>query len=135
MGITDAFKAIDTIGNTIDDNIESRQEAEDTRTERLRIDMTSDNKLSKLIRPLITIYSGILFGALSILDIWFEIDENTIYATGLTFGTCIGFYFNSKRQERVIEKKSNAAIQIEKLKARDGIKENRHNRRMERKNK
>ena len=122
-------KLINKAVDVFDDNFESSQEAEDTRTERHRIDMASDNPLSKNIRPYITIYSGLIWGVVHILSIWFEVNDAVLYSASAVFGSCIGFYFNSKRQERIVEKKSAAGIKLELMKQRQINKEARHNRR------
>ena len=118
-----AGELIDKVGNNVDKVHESGEERQSALTERLRIDMSSDNKLSKSIRPisliwllsLYTLLAGLIAG-LMYADItvepllWFS-GEVTVL-----LGTVLGFYFNSKKAERIQEKRALATIKIEEEK-------------------
>jgi hypothetical protein len=117
----------DKAANVVDDNVYSNQEAETERTKRLAIDMASDNVLSKLIRPIITIYSGLIWGAIHIASLWFTVPDTISWSVSAVFSACIGFYFNSKRQERLTEKKGAAAIKLELMKTKQELRQNRRN--------
>lgn len=117
------IEIIDKATDVLDDNIQSQQEIENERTERLELDMASDNQLSKMIRPIITIYSGLIWGVVNLLAIWFEVNDGLLWSVGGVFSACIGFYFNSKRQERITEKKNAAAIKLEMMKTRADIRQ------------
>lgn len=108
-------EAVEKTGKAIDNNFESGEERQEQLTERLRIDMSSDNFLSKNIRPATLIYLMIAFSVIIGFDIaGFEVDPwISSQVSALLFGA-FGFYFNSKKAERVYEKKAKAAIRIEK---------------------
>ena len=48
------------------------------------------------------------------------------------FVTCVGFYFHSRRQEKIAAKKTDAAIKIEALKTKHELREERRDSRAER---
>ena len=140
--IPDPTKILDKAGAILDDNFESEEERQKTLTERLQIDNTSPFKLPHLIRPISTIFSGILWG-LSIIwtliiatiliskvgikeasNMILSSDSIIMYvlgATTTTYATHIGFYFNSRKAEKINAKKAFAAIAIEKEKSKVAI--------------
>lgn len=126
----DLDEAVDKVFNTIDDNIESEQERQATLTERLRIDNTSPFKLPHLIRPVSFIWAmaneTILTWA-TIFVVFFakDIDQNAsntlmaaLAANTTVLGTIVGFYFNSRKAEKIAAKKGMAAIEFEKQKGK-----------------
>ncbi len=129
----DPTEIIDKAINAVDDNIYSEQESQDTRTDRLRLDMLSDNWLSKSIRPIITIFTGIIWGVSIVVSYYIDVSDTALYSASAVFMSCVSFYFHSRRQEKIIAKKSNAAIQIKKMEMREEKRKSRHDRRMERK--
>lgn len=120
---------IKSVGDALDKNITSAEErAEATKaitsvlldfqskvntevTERLRIDMSSDNKLSKVIRPLSMIFTTAVFAILSVTDgnihladSTFTIGEDYIAIYKALLLLQYAFYFGSKTIERVTDK-------------------------------
>ena len=119
---------------------------ENQASSRHQTDMDSDSKLSKAVRPISTFYSGVIWG---ISVIWtLKIADNLISTVGIeeasslilspdsivmyvlaatttTYGTHIGFYFNSKRKERVELINAKAAVELEELRTRAEIRSER----------
>ncbi len=134
---------VDKIVDGVTDITDDVTKIVDPRTERLRIDTTSPFKLPHLIRPISTMYSGVIWG---ISIIWALIiasvliskvgieaassqimssDSIIMYilaATTANYGTHIGFYFRSRGNEKINAKKAYAAIEIERHKAKVAIK-------------
>jgi len=127
MSLKDATKIIQATGKAIDDNTESGEERQQQLTERLKIDMGSDNKLSKSIRPITLIFLLLLEGFIVVTEgaFGFEIDVATKTQVGLLLGAALGFYFDSKKQERIAQKNASANIQLEKIRVKAEIKEKR----------
>ena len=133
-GIADATKLIDSIGDSIDKNIESGEERQQSLTDRHKVDMSSDSWLSKNIRPLTLIFlmvcqtaiiGAAIFG--TIIDPWIVGQVGT-----LLFGA-FGFYFNSKKGERMMAKRIEGATKIEEMKIKAQLKENRRDNKLDRK--
>lgn len=112
-------KTAEQIGDAFDNNFESGEERQGQLTERLRIDMASDSMLSKNIRPAILIYlvsAHFIILVASILG--YKVPEVvSIEVTSLLFAA-FGFYFNSKKGERIYEKKVKGSIDLEEKKQR-----------------
>jgi len=114
---------IDKVGTNADKLTESGEERQKELTERLKIDMASDNKLSKSIRPISLIWLLTLYTLLALLIctlLYMDITvEPLLWFSGevtVLLGTVLGFYFNSKKAERVQAKRAAAAIEIEQQK-------------------
>ena len=135
-------KLVETVGNAIDKNITSKEERlilknEFTKiiqdheakiqgelTERHKIDMTSDNKLSKLIRPMTLIYLVIFLSCLVFADSItpintviensvttsydaFAVDPAWIKLLTILLVTVFSFYFGGRElQKWLINKKA-----------------------------
>lgn len=120
-------------GKAIDSNTESGEERQRELTERLRLDMASDNKLSKAIRPLTLIWIQLIFTFILVAHVYgAQIDPWIIGQVTVLLGTVLGFYFNSKRAERISEKNATANIQIAKLKLKAELKQDRKDAKVER---
>lgn len=137
--IKDILGVVPDLTKFADSSFESEQERQETNTRRLTIDTTSPFMLPHLIRPLSTLWSGFLWG---VSIIWTLIiasvlinkvgikaasamimssDSIIMYilaATTTTYGTHIGFYFSSRKAEKINAKKVQAAIEIESEKAK-----------------
>ena len=112
-------KLIDSVGSNADKLTESGEERQATLTDRQRIDSTSPFKLPHLIRPVIALVALLLqigIFVASVMEI--PLSEHIIYEIGALNAATIGFYFNSRRNEKINAKKTAAAIKIEKIKAR-----------------
>ena len=132
--LTQADKLINSIGGQINQNTESEQERQATLTERLKIDMNSDNWLAKAIRPLQAAWYAILYAALALVAmVKFGADATIaatiICTTGAIVTSIIGFYFSSRKAEKlmskqlasseaIIEKKLSAGIKMEETKVK-----------------
>jgi hypothetical protein len=134
VNIVDPTKIINDVVETIDDNVYSRAEHEADLTSRLLIDQQSDNWLSKAIRPIITlwamainsvIWAGLLFTPNTV-------DDTVVITAGGVLTSAIGFYFYSKRSERITAKKMAASIQIEKIRAKSDVRQARKDARLRR---
>jgi hypothetical protein len=123
----DKLDIVDDVFETVDDNIYSRAEHEADITSRHLADSKSDSKLSKAIRPVITIWAMAIN---TFIWVWAIVTQTwpdptmTITAGGV-LTSAIGFYFYSKKTERVVAKKAAAAIQIVKMEAKLANKEKR----------
>ena len=118
----------------ITDNLTSTSEERDSElTERLRIDMQSDNPLAKMIRPITLIVFLVLEGFIVIASAFDKtVDIAISTEVSLILITIIGFYFESRKREKIAERNAKANMQIEVMKQRETRKERRHERRMER---
>ena len=121
----DPLAAADKLINAVDDNYLSEQESEDIRTERQRIDMQSDNPMAKVIRPLVTLLSGLVWAFSIVYSFFKDADPIALASATSVFVTCVGFYFHSRRQEKMQQKKADTALKVERMKARHEIREER----------
>ena len=132
-----ATKIISDVTESIDKATANQQ------SERLKIDTTSPFKLPHLIRPISLIFSGIIWG-ISILwtlvlatilimkvgieqasDLMLSSDSIIMYilaAATTNYGTQSGFYFDSRKKEKISLKNANAAIKIKRLETKAEIK-------------
>ena len=131
--IVDPLKAADKLIDAVDDNVYSEQESQEERTERLRIDMESNSPMAKIIRPLITLISALVWAFAIVYSFFKTADPIALASASSVFITCIGFYFHSRRQEKINAKKSDAAIKIERMKTRHELREEKRDARAERK--
>lgn len=107
---------IDKVLNIVDSKISSDKEREQIRTDRLNIDNTSPFKLPHLIRPIAFIWAMVLQTVLSVVSL-FEYPDQLLIVLGSNTAiltSIVGFYFNSRKQEKLVAKKAAAAIQIAK---------------------
>jgi hypothetical protein len=123
MTIPDPTELVDKVSESIDDNVYSRQEAEADRTSRHLADMQSDNKLAKMIRPVMALWAMFINSILWIMSYFrVEVDDTIVLTAGGVLISIIGFYFESRRAEKINAKKASASIQIEKLRTRHEIR-------------
>ena len=72
-------------------------------TNRHVTDMQADNKLSKLIRPLVTIWAIVAFTAIAVLGYFGYVADPEIKSTlNLVLGLSVGFYFPGRTLEKWI---------------------------------
>jgi hypothetical protein len=147
-------KTIDEVTDVVDKSFESEQERQEMLTERQRIDSTSPFRLPHLIRPISTMFSGLIWGvsiiwaliiaSIKISELGIEQASSVILAsdsivmyvlaaTSTTYGTHIGFYFESRKKEKITAKKASVALDIERMKVKEEIKLNRKEERQNRK--
>jgi len=119
---------------TVDDIHYSKGEQEADRTARHLADMQSDNWLSKSIRPMITIWAIVINSFLWIgQTLGLDVNESVMGAANGILIAIIGFYFVSRGAEKVFSRRSAASIQIEKMRTRHELKEERKENRRARK--
>ena len=108
---------VDKALDIFDKKVTSREQV---RTDRLNIDNTSPFKLPHLIRPIAFIWAMVLQTVLSVVVLWKYPDQLLIVFGSNTaiLTSIIGFYFNSRKQEKITAKKASEAIQIEKDKTK-----------------
>lgn len=107
----------------VDDFTESAEERQATLTKRHEVDMLSDNKLSKSIRPITLIVLLGLQVVLVVLSAFgLHADPAIISQHGVLLLGAFSFYFHSKKAERVAEKNAAANVKIEELKLKHANK-------------
>jgi hypothetical protein len=143
--LTNILGTADKAMDFADDSFESREENEATRTQRLQIDTTSPYKLPHLIRPILAIWAAVNETILTTATIFLaffveDVDPNATntvlaaLASNTTILTAIvGFYFNSRKAEKINAKKAEVAIEIERMKEKAEIRKDRKDERLERK--
>ena len=115
--MVDVDKIVDKVTSTVDDNVFSQQEIAEMHTRRLEIDANSDSWLAKAIRPLATILTGVVWAFILVASVYREVPAEAMYASTGAFMTCIGFYFDARKREKIAKRKAIAAIQIDKQRA------------------
>lgn len=121
-------KVLDTATSAIDDNFESEQERQTTLTERLKIDTTSPFKLPHLIRPIAFIWAMSCFTILSLITLLKvgidDIVAASVMASITTILTAIvGFYFQSRKHEKISLERNKTALKLEELKTKSEIRQ------------
>jgi len=112
-------EAIEKVGESIDKNFESSEERQKELSKRHARDMASDNWLSKNIRPLTLVYLLLAQSAVFVLlGFEKEVPDSVVAQIGILLFGAFGFYFNSRKSEKIMAKKADAAVKIEALKAR-----------------
>jgi hypothetical protein len=108
----------------IDDSFESREEAEQTRTERQRIDLTSAFKLPHLIRPYMAIWGMITFTLAQAYCLYADLITGleAMGANTAIVMAIIGWYFNSRKAEKTVAKQMAGQFAIVQLKAKTAVK-------------
>lgn len=107
----------------IAENIETGKDRQKILTERQKIDLTSRYLLPQIIRPIIALVALLLQIGVFVSAVFGVIlPEHIVYEVGVLNAATIGFYFNSRRNEKINAKKVEAAIHIEKIKADIEIK-------------
>ena len=127
MGILgDSTKLIDSIGSNVDKNFESGEERQQQLSARHQVDMASDSWLSKNIRPVTLIFLMVCEAMIILaMIIGKPVDEWVVGQVGTLLFGAFGFYFNSRKGEKMMAAKSKAATDIELIKAKATIKSDR----------
>lgn len=74
-------------------------------TQRHLQDMQADNKLSKLIRPLVTLWAIAFFTAIAVMGYFgLQTDPEIKSGINLVLGLAVGFYFPGRTLEKWIRK-------------------------------
>ncbi len=138
MSILDIGNVVDKVGKAVDNNTESGEERQQQLSNRHAVDMASDNLLSKIVRPITLWYLGLLEGIIVIASVCgVVIDIAIVSQVGLLFGSAVGFYFHSKKGERIADKNASANMKLkaielkhaEKMERRQFIEDRRERRR------
>ena len=144
LGTDKLFKTVDNITDTLGENIESEQERQATLTERLKIDTTSPFKLPHLIRPISFIWAMGLQTILSLMVIVLAFNSTPTDTTailaivgsnGTILVSMVGFYFSSRKQEKINLEKVRATVKIEEMKVANQLTEEKKDNRAERREK
>ena len=107
---------VKTIANVADKLHTSADEAESHIDNRHSVDMASDSKLSKAIRPVMLIACFVAFIAFSVLGIWFPVAVVLPLEISKTLLiTAFMFFFGG----RSIEKMTRVAGRVERIERRD----------------
>jgi len=108
----------------IDDSFESREEAEQMRTERQKIDLTSAFKLPHLIRPYMAIWGMITFSAAQAYCLYADLITGleAMGANTAIVMAIIGWYFNSRKAEKTVAKQMAGQFAVTQLKAKTAVK-------------
>ena len=115
----------------VDGFTESGGERQKTLSDRHTADMSSDNWLSKSIRPMTLLILLALEALVIVLEAaGFAISLDTKLQLGGLLGAAISFYFASKKSERVAAQNAKANVHIEKMKVKSERKEARFKRRL-----
>jgi hypothetical protein len=114
----DPIKIADKAINAVDDNIYSQEEIAEMHTRRLEIDANSDSWLAKAIRPIATILTGVVWAFILIASVYRGVPAEAMYSATGAFMTCVGFYFDARKREKIAKRKALAAVQIDKQRAK-----------------
>jgi len=118
--MTNPAEIIESIGKNIDRNFESEEERQQSLSDRHSVDMLSDNWLSKAVRPIITLTLLTLFITVVICSLFgVKIPEHIGYELTAMLTAAIGFYFQSRRNEKMNSKKMDASVKIEKMRLKN----------------
>ena len=135
MGIADITKGIESVGKVIDDNFESGEERQQQLSSRHQIDMVSDSWLSKNIRPITLIFLMLCEALIIVAMIAGKpVDQWIVGQVGTLLFGAFGFYFNSRKGEKMMAEKARASTQIEKIRLKAQIKEDRREARRKKRN-
>ncbi|MDB4302989.1 hypothetical protein N9936_01285 [bacterium] len=123
-------KLIGTGLNFLDDSTESAEERQKTLSDRHANDMQSDNWLSKSIRPLaLLILLGLQIVIVALSAFGFHVDMAIVVQHGTLLMTAFGFYFSSRKAEKIAAQKAKSEINIKELEAKTAFKQSRRDRR------
>lgn len=103
-------------GTSIVDNMtESPQERQQTLSKRHANDMNSDNWLSKSIRPLSVLVLLVVICIMGIASCFgYNADPVLFGELVVLLGTAFGFYFSSRKREKIAFMEAKAAVTIER---------------------
>lgn len=133
----DPNKTIDKALGAVDDNVFSEQERQTMLTERQKIDMTSPFMLPQLIRPILALWGAATYSAAQAYCLYKGLVTGleVMTANGALVVTIIGFYFNSRKMEKMNAKKYEADIKRAEIAGNIEEKKELHRLREERKDK
>lgn len=124
--IKDLISSVTSVAGVADKFTESAQERAKTLDGRHATDMAGDNWLSKSVRPLTLVVLMALQVLIVLLSAFgLEISETIIIQHGILLSGAFGFYFNSRKAEKISARNAVANIQMEKLKVRHIVRSER----------
>ncbi len=141
----DPTKLIDKAMDIFDDKVSTDKTREDIRTDRAQIDSTSPFKLPHLIRPISFIWAMgnetiLTWSTIVLVFFGNDIDPNAVNtlmvalaANTAILTTIVGFYFNSRKIEKINAKKADATLKLEAMKTKHELREDKRDSRAERK--
>ena len=123
MKLLKELPLLSDVGNIADDLISTPEERDNELTDRLRLDTTSPFMLPHLIRPMIALILLVL-QILIFVGIFFEISipDSLIWEIGALNAASIGFYFSSRRAEKLQTKNAQATIVLKKMEVKETIR-------------
>lgn len=124
---------LEDVGKIADDLISTSEERDAVLTERLALDTTSPFKLPHLIRPIIALtllFLQILIFVAVFLKV--EVPQDLIWQVGGLNAAAIGFYFNSRKAEKMQAKNAQASVKIAEIKAKEAVEVKRREDKMSR---
>ena len=112
--------------NFVDDSTESAEERQKTLSDRHANDMQSDNWLSKSIRPLaLLILLGLQIVIVALSAFGYHVDMAIVVQHGTLLMTAFGFYFSSRKAEKIAAQRAKSEISIKELEAKQTRRERR----------
>jgi len=132
-GVTDLIK---TGGKIADKLHTSAEEEQQFISDRHKVDMASTSKLAQSVRPISLYISWSIIIALATGHLLGANIDPIIMAEFLAMhSTILSFYFYKRSNEKIAQKNASANIEIERMKVKATIKEDRRQRRADRKEK
>lgn len=102
-------EAVGKVAESAEGALESTLEASSRQanaTKRQSIDMLSDNKLSKSIRPIILIWAMLLFSSMTVLDYCgIKVDDAFKTTITMVLGLGVTFYFPGRTLEKYLKQR------------------------------
>lgn len=130
MNVLNLVGAATKVAKVADGFTESAEERQQTLTTRHEKDMNSDNWLSKSIRPLVLLILMALQCFVVVASAFdLHVDSMIVGQLGTLLLGAFGFYFSSRKAEKVAAQNAKANIQLERIKNRQTRKEIRADRR------
>ena len=115
---------IKEIGKIADNLISTGEERDAELTSRLKIDTTSPFMLPHLVRPIIALsllaMQTMLFVA---MFMGISVPSDIVWQVGGLNAASIGFYFNSRKAEKLQTKNAQATIELEQIKVKEVIRQ------------
>lgn len=130
--IKDITNLVDVGGDVADKLTTTDEERQAELSKRHQTDMMSDSWLSKNVRPIAFIFAMACQLIIVVGSLFTTVDPWLVGQVGTILATTMGFYFSSRRAEKIAAKNADANVKIEELKLKAKIKEDRVQKRFER---
>lgn len=119
-------------GAVADDLHYSGEERAAALNQRHQVDMNSDSWLSKNVRPIAFLFSLLMQAIIVIGSLYGKMDPWIVGQVGTLLLTTTGFYFQSRKAEKIASKNADTNLRIEEIKLKHTIQQERKERRLER---